>query len=65
MVMPLESPAEFTVQACAKYGKARTVSVPQDSVASVDTCVLLERPLQLPSCLERLLGGEYAGQGGG
>lgn len=36
--------AEFTVQACAKYGKARTVYVPEDAVASADLFCLLERP---------------------
>lgn len=36
--------AEFTVQACAKYGKARPVYVPEDAVASADLFFLLERP---------------------
>ncbi|MFJ2769558.1 hypothetical protein [Streptomyces sp. NPDC087300] len=36
--------AEYTVQACAKYGKARTVYVPEDAVASADLFCLLERP---------------------
>ncbi|MHA7956482.1 site-specific integrase [Streptomyces sp. L500] len=35
---------EYTVQACAKYGKARTVYVPEDAVASADLFCLLERP---------------------
>lgn len=38
------SGAEFTVQACAKYGKARTIYVPEDAIDSVDTYCLLERP---------------------
>ncbi|MGW5401965.1 site-specific integrase [Streptomyces sp. NPDC003952] len=37
-------PAEFTLQACAKYKKRRTVYVPPDALSSVDTFVLLERP---------------------
>ncbi|MFE6892062.1 hypothetical protein [Streptomyces sp. NPDC057694] len=36
--------AEFTVQACAKYGKARPVYIPEDAVASADLFCLLERP---------------------
>ncbi|MFC5956816.1 hypothetical protein ACFP51_20760 [Streptomyces pratens] len=36
--------AEFTVQACAKYGKDRPVYVPEDAVASADLFCLLERP---------------------
>ncbi|WP_432008474.1 hypothetical protein [Streptomyces bacillaris] len=36
--------AEFTVQACAKYGKARSVYVPEDAVESADQFCLLERP---------------------
>jgi len=36
-VNPLGRAAEFTVQACAKYGKARTVYVPEDAVGSGDT----------------------------
>lgn len=36
--------AEYTVQACAKYGKARTIYVPEDAVASADVFYLLERP---------------------
>ncbi|MDX3577711.1 MULTISPECIES: hypothetical protein [Streptomyces] len=36
--------AEYTVQACAKYGKARTIYVPEDAVASADLFCLLERP---------------------
>lgn len=35
---------EYTVQACAKYGKARTIYVPEDAVASADLFCLLERP---------------------
>ncbi|MEU0009573.1 hypothetical protein ABZ079_36555 [Streptomyces sp. NPDC006314] len=38
------SAAEFTVQACAKYGKARPIYVPEDAIDSVDTYCLLERP---------------------
>lgn len=36
--------AEFTVQACAKYGKARPIYVPDDAVRAVATFCLLERP---------------------
>ncbi len=36
--------AEFTVQACAKYGKPRPVYVPEDAVASADLYCMLERP---------------------
>lgn len=36
--------AEFTVQACAKYGKARGIYVPEESMRSVETYLLLERP---------------------
>ncbi|MEU3878035.1 MULTISPECIES: hypothetical protein [Streptomyces] len=36
--------AEFTVQACAKYGKPRGVYVPEDAVASADLFCMLERP---------------------
>ncbi|MDG9712626.1 hypothetical protein [Streptomyces sp. DH10] len=36
--------AEYTVQACAKYGKARPVYVPEDAVASADLFCTLERP---------------------
>ncbi|WP_399468780.1 hypothetical protein [Streptomyces venezuelae] len=36
--------AEFAVQACAKYGKERTVYVPRDAVGSADLFCLLERP---------------------
>ncbi|WP_329560876.1 hypothetical protein OG711_26675 [Streptomyces uncialis] len=36
--------AEFTVQACAKYGKARPIYVPEDAVGSADLFCLLERP---------------------
>ncbi|GAQ63428.1 hypothetical protein [Streptomyces scabiei] len=36
--------AEFTVQACAKYGKARTLYFPEDTVASAELFCLLERP---------------------
>ncbi|MFF1704747.1 hypothetical protein ACFVXW_38750 [Streptomyces sp. NPDC058251] len=35
---------EFTVQACAKYGKPRTVYVPVVAVESADLFCLLERP---------------------
>ncbi|MFD4829138.1 hypothetical protein ACFWPV_04660 [Streptomyces uncialis] len=46
--------AEFTVQACAKYGKARTLYVPEDAVGSVDTYVLLERPELTAAAAPRL-----------
>ncbi|MFF2618786.1 hypothetical protein [Kitasatospora sp. NPDC058046] len=36
--------AEFQLQACAKYGKARPVYVPEDAVASADLFCVLERP---------------------
>ncbi|AKL66099.1 hypothetical protein [Streptomyces sp. Mg1] len=36
--------AEYTVQACAKYGKARAIYVPEDAVASADLFCMLERP---------------------
>lgn len=36
--------AEFTAQACAKYGKARTIYIPEDAVASADLFCLLESP---------------------
>lgn len=36
--------AEFTVQACAKYAKARTIYVPEDAVGSAEIFCLLERP---------------------
>jgi integrase len=36
--------AEFTVQACAKYGKPRPIYVPEDAVESADLFCLLERP---------------------
>ncbi|MFD7285404.1 hypothetical protein [Streptomyces sp. NPDC059863] len=36
--------AEFEVQACAKYGKARTIYVPEDSAASADLFCVFERP---------------------
>ncbi|MER5472555.1 hypothetical protein [Streptomyces sp. NPDC002685] len=36
--------AEFTVQACAKYAKARTIYVAEDAVGSAEIFCLLERP---------------------
>lgn len=36
--------AAYTVQACAKYAKARPVYVPEDAVASAELFCLLERP---------------------
>lgn len=36
--------AEFTVQACAKYAKARPIYVPEDAVGSADLFCMLERP---------------------
>ncbi|MCX4744510.1 hypothetical protein OG455_03075 [Kitasatospora sp. NBC_01287] len=50
--------AEFAVQACAKYGKARTVYVPEDAVRSVDTYVMLERP-ELTAAAARNLGRRH------
>ncbi|MBT2451354.1 hypothetical protein J7F03_30645 [Streptomyces sp. ISL-43] len=57
-VTPHGQVAEFTVQACAKYGKARTVYVPEDAVGSVDTYVLLERP-ELTAAAARNLGRRH------
>lgn len=37
-------PVEFALQACAKYGKRRTVYVPPEALATVDAYLLLERP---------------------
>jgi integrase len=37
-------PAAYTVQACAKYAKARPIYVPEDAVASAELFCLLERP---------------------
>ncbi|MFG3227616.1 hypothetical protein ACGF07_22930 [Kitasatospora sp. NPDC048194] len=48
----------FTVQACAKYGKARTIYVPQDSMASLDPYLLIERPQQA-AMSARNLGKRY------
>ncbi|MET9129649.1 hypothetical protein ACGFZG_21800 [Streptomyces antibioticus] len=36
--------AAYTVQACAKYAKARPIYVPEDAVASAELFCLLERP---------------------
>ncbi|WP_327300217.1 hypothetical protein [Streptomyces goshikiensis] len=36
--------AAFTVQACAKYAKARPIYVPEDAVGSADLFCMLERP---------------------
>jgi site-specific recombinase XerD len=36
--------AQFTVQACAKYGKTRPLYVPEDAVGSADLFCMLERP---------------------
>ncbi|MFJ4731465.1 hypothetical protein ACIP6V_03910 [Streptomyces sp. NPDC088770] len=36
--------AEYVVQACAKYGKARPIYVPEDAVESAGLFCLLERP---------------------
>ncbi|MEU1379492.1 hypothetical protein [Streptomyces albidoflavus] len=36
--------AEFLLQACAKYGKARSIYVSEDAVASADLFCVLERP---------------------
>lgn len=48
----------FTLQACAKYGKARTVYVPRESRTSLDPYLLLERPEQA-AMSARLLGRRY------
>ncbi|MFI7356224.1 hypothetical protein ACIBTP_20030 [Streptomyces avidinii] len=46
--------ADFTVQACAKYGKARRVFVPEQAVQSVETYCLLERPEFTAAAARRL-----------
>lgn len=45
---------DFTVQACAKYGKARGVYVPNDAMAALDPYLLLERPEQAATSARRL-----------
>ncbi|MEU9922102.1 hypothetical protein AB0H51_12545 [Streptomyces griseoluteus] len=45
---------EFTVQACAKYGKARTIYVPDDSMKGLESYLLLERPEQAATSAKRL-----------
>ncbi|MEU0022313.1 hypothetical protein ABZ173_32165 [Streptomyces rochei] len=50
--------AEFTVQACAKYGKSRTVYVPSDAVDSVETYCLLERQ-EIAQAAAKTLGRKH------
>ncbi|MFJ1709565.1 hypothetical protein [Kitasatospora sp. NPDC088346] len=57
-VNPPGQAAEFIVQACAKYGKARAVYAPEESVRSVETYVLLERP-ELTAGAALSLGRRY------
>lgn len=45
---------EFTVQACAKYGKARPIYVPDDSMKGLEPYLLLERPEQAATSAKRL-----------
>jgi len=44
----------FTVQACAKYGKARSIYVPQDAMDAMEPYLLLERPEQVAVSAKRL-----------
>ncbi|WP_198357371.1 hypothetical protein [Streptomyces fildesensis] len=44
----------FTVQACAKYGKARKIYVPSDSMSGLEPYLLLERPEQSATSARRL-----------
>ncbi|MEU9062359.1 hypothetical protein AB0D13_26705 [Streptomyces sp. NPDC048430] len=46
--------AEFKVQACAKYGKERTIYAPEDSIESAETYCLLERPYVVEAAARRL-----------
>lgn len=50
--------AEFTVQACAKYGKDRTIYVPEDAIDSVETYCMLERP-EIAQAAARTLGRKH------
>jgi site-specific recombinase XerD len=50
---PVEE-VEFTVQACAKYGKARGIYVPADSMKGLDPYLVLERPEQAATSAKRL-----------
>ncbi len=45
---------DFTVQACAKYGKARGVFVPEQALHAVETYCLLERPEFTAAAARRL-----------
>ncbi|WP_101434547.1 tyrosine-type recombinase/integrase [Amycolatopsis echigonensis] len=45
---------EFTVQACAKYGKARNIYVPEESMRALELYLLLERPEQAARSAARL-----------
>jgi site-specific recombinase XerD len=45
---------EFTVQACAKYGKARNIYVPEESMRAIELYLLLERPEQAARSAARL-----------
>ncbi len=46
--------ADFVVQACAKYGKPRTLYIPQDGVASADLWCVLERPAIVRAAVKTL-----------
>jgi integrase len=46
--------AEFTVQACAKYGKRRSIYVPEGAIDAVETYLLLERPDLVAAAAKRL-----------
>lgn len=50
--------AEFTAQACAKYGTARAIYVPEDAMDAVETYLLLERP-ELTSAAATSLGRRH------
>ncbi|MFE3173089.1 site-specific integrase [Amycolatopsis sp. NPDC059090] len=45
---------EFRVQACAKYGKARNIYVPEESMRALELYLLLERPEQAARSAARL-----------
>lgn len=50
---PVEQ-VDFTLQACAKYGKARGVYVPDDAMSALEPYLLLERPEQAAVSAKRL-----------
>lgn len=45
---------DFKLQACAKYGKPRSVYVPQDAMRGLESYLLLERPEQAAVSAKRL-----------